>query len=438
MEAPNVETRFGRRTFAYGAALAAVAAPFLALSRRDSHAGTPRAARRLVVFFTPNGTVHRHWRPAVEGAGWSFPAGSILEPLAAVKRHLVVLDGVDFIGASNHEGGMAAMLTGSGDATSVSMGMSVDQYIARAVGSTSRLASLELGVQTSAWGGNVQTRMSYAGPGRFVPPDDEPASVYRRLFASMAPAPGMVDAMRSRRQSVLDLVRGDLRDLHSRVGADERRKLDAHLESLRRVEVSLSGPGAPTATCAAPTLAEVDHRQNGNFPAVGRAQMELLLAALSCGATKVASIQWAHTVAPHVFSWLGSSEGHHALSHMGDGNAAGVADFVRSERWFAEQFAWLVGRLAELPEPGGAGSMLDHTLVVWSKEMGDSRLHDCLSVPFVLAGAAGGALATDRYLRLDHMPHQRLLVSICHAMGLDNPTFGDPARGAGPLPGLLA
>lgn len=422
----------------YGAALAAVAAPFLALSRRESQAGAPRAARRLVVFFSPNGTVHQHWRPAGDGASWSFPAGSILEPLAAVKRHLVVLDGVDFVGASNHEGGMAAMLTGSGDAASPSMGLSVDQYVARAVGGGSRLASLELGVQTSAWGGNTQTRMSYAGPGRFVPPDDEPASVYRRLFASMAPAPGMVDAVRARRQSVLDLVRGDLRDLSSRVGADERRKLDAHLESLRRVEVSLAGPGAPTATCAAPTLGAQDFRQNESFPPVGRSQMQLLLAALSCGATKVASIQWAHTVAPHVFSWLGLSEGHHALSHMGDGNAAGVADFVRTERWFAEQFAWLVAQLAELPEPGAAGSMLDHTLVVWAKEMGDSRLHDCVSVPFVLAGGAGGALATDRYLRLPHVPHQRLLVSICHAMGLDNPTFGDPARGAGPLPGLLS
>lgn len=434
-----METRIGRRTFVYGAALAAVAAPFLAPFRRASHAGSAMGARRLVVFFSPNGTIHRHWRPAASGSSWSFPAGSIMEPLAAVKRHLVVLDGIDFVGASNHEGGMAAMLTGSGDATSPSAGLSVDQYIARAVGTSSRLSSLELGVQTSAWGGNTQTRMSYAGPGRFVPPDDEPASVYRRLFASMAPVPGMVDAMRSRRQSVLDLVRGDLRDLQSRVGADERRKLDAHLESLRRVEVSLAGPAAPSATCAPPVVTELDHRANDNLPPVGRSQMQLLLAALSCGATKVASIQWAHTVAPHVFTWLGQGEGHHALSHMGDGNAAGVAQFVQAERWFAEQFAWLVSQMAELPEPGaGGGSMLDHSLVVWAKEMGDSRLHDCLSVPFVLAGGAGGRLVTDRYLQLSHVPHQRLLVSLCHAMGMDNPTFGDPSRGAGPLPGLLS
>ncbi len=69
---------------------------------------------------------------------------------------------------------MAAMLTGSGSASSPSMGMSVDQYIARAVGGTSRLASLELGVQTSAWGGNSQTRMSYKPPGGTCPPTTSP------------------------------------------------------------------------------------------------------------------------------------------------------------------------------------------------------------------------------------------------------------------------
>jgi hypothetical protein len=432
--------RIGRRSFVHSAALAAVAAPFLTLFRADSYAGGSTHARRIVFFFTPNGTIHRFWRPAVSGATFTFPAGSILEPLTPIKRHLVVLDGIDFRNASNHEGGMAAMLTGGGGAGTATMGMSVDQYLARAVGSSTRLASLELGVQTSAWGGNAQTRMSYASAGRYVPPDDDPASVYRRLFAGMMPTPGMIDPLMARRRSVLDLVRGELRELQGRVGAEESRKLDAHLEALRRVETSLTGPSTsrPATTCTPPAVMALDPAQNDNFPAVGRMQMQLLLAALSCGATKVASIQWAHTVAPQVFTWLGLREGHHALSHMSDGNASGVADFVRAERWFAEQFAWLVTQMAMLPEPGAAGTLLDHSLVVWVKEMGDSRLHECVSVPFVLAGGANGRIRSDRYLRFDHIGHQRLLVTLCHAMGLDNPTFGDPSYGTGPLPEVLS
>src|SRR5207244_404662 len=120
---------------------------------------------------------------------------------------------------------------------------------------------------------------------------------------------------------------------------------------------------------------------------------------LACGLTKVASIQWAHTVSPHVFTWAGVSQGHHDLSHSDDSNAAGVAAFVAAERWFAEQFVYLISQLKALPEPGGgAGSMLDNTLVVWCKELGDSRLHDGKSVPFVLAGKAGGFVRPGRFL----------------------------------------
>ena len=72
--------------------------------------------------------------------------------------------------------------------------------------------------------------------------------------------------------------------------------------------------------------------------------------------------------------------------------------------------------------------------MVWAKEMGDSRAHVCTDVPFVLAG--GGAFTAGRYLRTNGASHARLLVSICQAMGLATTTFGNPATGAGPLPGL--
>ena len=70
-----------------------------------------------------------------------------------------------------------------------------------------------------------------------------------------------------------------------------------------------------------------------------------------------------------------------------------------------------------------------------AKELADGRLHDNVSVPFVLAGARDH-LTTGRYLKLAGEPHQKLLVSICQAMGLDNATFGDPSHGTGPLAGL--
>lgn len=418
-----------RRGFLASLGLTAVAAPFVRMvtdvPRARAAAGA--TAKRLVVVFTPNGTIPARWRPTGSGATFSFPAGSILEPLAAQRERLIVIDGLEFVGATNHEGGMAAMLTGSGDAASASRGMSVDQYVAAAIGGATRLRSLELGVETSAWGGSVQTRMSYSGAGQYAPPDDSPRSVYARLYGDAAP--GGADATLARRQSVLDAIKGDLGELRTRLGTEEAHKLDQHLTSLRELERGLGG-----GTCSGGmTVPDVPIHDNASFPIIGKAQMDLLVAALACGATNVASLQWAHTVSPHVLTWAGVADAHHALSHMDDGNAAGVAAFVAAERWFASQFGYLVDKLAATPDPVG-GTLLDSTLVVWAKEMGDSRAHVCTDVPFVLAG--GGVFTPGRYLRTGGASHARLLVSICQAMGLSTTTFGNPQTGSGPLAGL--
>lgn len=425
-----------RRQVLLGLGASLLAAPFGSLLRGPARADGGKRARRLLVFFSPNGTVHSRYRPTGGEKDFAFAPGSILEPLAKRRDDLVILDGIDFKGFDNHEAGMAGMLTGQGAPTHEGKGASVDQYVAGKLGGSTRFPSVELGVQTSAWGGSRQTRMCYAGPSTFVPPEDSPKNAWTRLFGGLSTKPGEIDATLARKKSVLDVVKGDLADLRGRVGAVEQRKLDDHLDAIRAVEKTLTTPVA--ASCTAPVapidLPLYDHK---SFPAIGRAQTDLAVLALACGLTSVASIQWTHTVSPTVFSWLGLGDGHHELSHKPDENKKGVADFVAAERWFAEQFLYLLDKLAATPEPDGSGTLLDTSLVVWAKELGDGRMHDAKSVPFVLAGRAGGALRTGRYLKYAGEPHQKLLVSICQAMGLTNTTFGDPSHGTGGLGGLL-
>jgi len=274
--------------------------------------------------------------------------------------------------------------------------------------------------------------MGYYADGSYVSPDDRPLDVYRRLFGDVGGSAGDVDVEAVRNQSVLDLVRGELNGLRRELGTEERVKLAAHLESLRQLETGLM---VDTSACGAPTLpARLDSQSNENFPAVLRAQTDLLVASLACDMTRVASLQCSHTVSPMVPSWLGISEGHHGLSHMGGGR--GEDQFVETERWFASQYAYLLERLDATPDVMSPGkSLLDTTVVVWAKEMGDPRLHSCESVPFVLAGGTDH-FDLGRYLRFPGQNHQKLLVSLCHSVGLSNPTFGDPSHGTGPLAGL--
>jgi hypothetical protein len=427
-----MSSSLSRRRFLAGAGATLVAGSLLRSLLGESRAAG-KTAKRLIVFFTPNGTVHKHWRPQGSGADFSFAPGSILEPIAKHKSRLIVCDGIDYKAVDNHEGGMANMLTGGGGAASSSGGMSVDQFVASKIGQSSKFSSLEFGVQTSAWGGNVQTRMSYLGPGIYAPPDDSPKSVHKRMFGDIGGDPADVEKLLARKKKILDLVGGEIKDLSARVGKAEKEKLAAHAAAIEKVELGLGG--AAGASCDEPASPlDLDPYTNANFPAIGKAQMDLLVLSLACGMTSVASIQWNHTVGPAVFSWVGVSEGHHSLSHIDDANPQGVADFVKTERWYAEQFAYLLGSLDAVPDPDG-GTLLDTTLVVWSKELGDGRLHDCKSVPWVLAG--GQYFTTGRYLDFGGAPHQKLLVSICQAMGLGNQTFGDATKGTGPLDGLV-
>jgi len=421
--------RITRRGFTAGLGATLLAAPFVRLLTGKAHAQAAGGAQRLLIFFSPNGTIHRHWRPTGGERDFAFPAGSILEPLTPWRAQLVVVDGLNFFTGNNHEGGQAAMLTNGGGAGTPTRGMSLDQYVASRIGAGDRFPSLELGVMTDIWGANVQTRMAYRGPGELVHPDADPRRAFERLFADLAGGPDGAARRRATRRSIIDLGRAELADLHGRVGREEQVKLEAHLDALRSMEQSLFAEVGCASPEAPPPLAK---DENDNVPALLAAQLDLAVTALACGMTRVATVQLSHTVSPVVHRWAGNTDQHHSLSHADDGQEALVGQFVAAERWCAEQFGTILQRLQATPDPMG-GTLLDSTVVLWAKEMGDSRAHVCESVPFVLAG---GGLPGGRSLRFAGESHARLLVSICQHLGLDNDTFGDPTTGQGPLPGI--
>ena len=427
---------FHRRDFLTSTGAALLAGPFLqALQKpaRAQQAGAP--AKRLLIFFTPNGTIPHLWRPEGEENDFRFTPDGMLTPLSDYRDDLLILDGINFLTGSNHEGGMAAMLTNGDGPGSISGGMSVDQFIASRIGQESRFPSLELGVLTDPWGASIQTRMCYRGVEEFIHPDSDPRSVYRRLFGGVDQDAAALERLRLRRRSVLDLVLGELNDIRGRVGAIERIKLDQHLNAIRSVERTLF-PDDENACDSPPSPGRLNKDDYAAGAQLLRAQSDLALTTLACNLSPVVTIQLSHTVSPAVFSWVGNSEGHHTLSHAADGNADHIGQLRDAERWCAEQFAYLIDGLKAIPQPAGDGSLFDDTLILWVKELGDSRLHVCESVPFIFAGPAGGFLRPGRYLRYPGVSHSQLLVSLCQAFGIEVESFGDPNTGLGGLGSL--
>ena len=130
----------------------------------------------------------------------------------------------------------------------------------------------------------------------------------------------------------------------------------------------------------------------------------------------------------------------HDASHYGNPTSATADHFVAMKRWFMERFASLLDRLAAFPE--GDGSILDHTIVLLTSELGDGNLHNHARMPFVLAGGSALGLEGGRFLDYrgshgaDNAPHTKLLVSIAQRAGYNIDRYGYTGHGIGPLEGL--
>lgn len=436
---------FDRRAF-LGLGLGATAAAMLPLSQSlaDTPAGFPR---RLVLLFSPNGTIYKNWKP--KGTTSDFTFGSILKPLEPFQDRVIVADGLRFAagGAGNqHMQGPAKFTSGSkllagdefsggGGATSGwGSGISVDQHIAKEMAFPTKFSTLEFGVQTG--GAQVRSRMSYAGSNQPVPPEDKPTAVYDRLFGDFGKDVAEIEAQRAERTEVISMLRGQLQSLGPKYGKDDALKIEAHMDSLTEIQKRLDKTMAYPEACQPPLVdPELAPQENDNFPLVSAAQLDLLAMALTCDMTRLATFMWSTATSGKRFTWLDIDQSHHDLSHDGDTNSASQTKLTKINTWYAQQLAYLMEKLDSVPE--GDGTVLDNTLIVWGNELGKGNVHSHFPIPLVLAGGAAKHFQMGRSLDFEDTIHNRLLVSLCHYMGLEQTeTFGNLDDGEGPLKGL--
>lgn len=442
-----------RRAMLRGLGGAAVALPFLDVMRpRLAHA-QGQAPKRFIVMYTPNGTVPANFWPT--GGERDFTLSPILAPLERHRDDMIVVGGVDLISSLSgpgdaHQKGTGQCLTAAplqegtfpGDA-GLSAGwadnISIDQAVANQIAGDTRFRSLELGVLVD--GSDVKSRISYRGPGQPIPHENDPAVVYQRVFGDIGAA--SVDTRKKdiRRALVLDAVLGQYQTLHGKLGAADRLKLDAHVESIRSIESRLGKDTVEFGGACQPLagLGGLDPMRSSNMPAIGRLQMDLLAMAFACDLTRVGSLMWTRSTSEVVFNWLGDDirEGHHPLAHKGDEDRVKVEQNTRINAWYSEQLAYLVDALKAIPE--GDGTVFDNTVILWTNEQSKGNNHSRMDMPYVLLGSGGGHFDTGRYLttRDDRVPHNHLMVSLLHAFDIDADHFGDRDLGSGPLPGLV-
>ena len=171
-------------------------------------------------------------------------------------------------------------------------------------------------------------------------------------------------------------------------------------------------------------------RENDNIPKISKLQIDLMVASFLGDSARVATLQFTNSVGDARMTWLGIQEGQHGLSHEPDSNKAAQNKLTKINEWYCEQLAYLAQRLSETPEPGGQGSLLDNTLIVWTNELGQGNTHTLDDIPFVLVGNGLG-FKMGRSLNYSHLPHNRLLMSLAHGFGHRIDRFGNPDYCAG-------
>jgi hypothetical protein len=444
--------RLSRRTVLRGLGGMAIGLPLLDAMRSDrAAAGGLDIPQRLIVMYTPNGTVAKNFWP--EGSDDNFSLSPILEPLAPHKQDLLILDGIDMLSSLHgpgdaHQKGTGQCLTATellegnfpGDAglsAGWAGGISLDQAVANHVGKDTPFTSLELGVAVQ--GSNVGARINYRGAGQPLPPENSPYAAYQRLFGDAIDDPEAVERRAARRRAVLDAVSDEHRALRDKLGADDREKLENHLiaveeirDRLEQTVIKFGGECQPLELGA-----PLDTELVANMPVIGKLQMDLMAMAMACDITRVGTLMWTCSRADHVLTFADPNitEGHHSLAHKGDEDAPKVAQNTAINRWYAEQLAYLISALKAIPE--GEGTVFDNTVILWTNEQAKGNNHSRERMPYVLAGSAGGYFATGRYLTQNQETgHNELMVSLLNAMGVETEEFGNPEFGKGPLPGL--
>ena len=432
-----------RRRFLQECGISAAVLPFL--GNLSSFAGTISGLtkKRLLIVFSPDGIVKDLFWPKQEGKLESLPP--ILAPLESFRDRMLVLKGVcDKVrgDGDGHMRGMGCLLTGTelfpgniqgGSDTPAgwSSGPSIDQeiknYLQSREETRTRFGSLEFGVlvpdRADTW-----TRMVYAGPNKPVAPIDDQYQMFAKLYGRRNDQESV--------KSVLDDIREDLARIASVLPAEDRRLLEEHTSLVRDLEKELTQNVAVNSH-PEPKMELGVLQDNDQMPKISRMQIELVVASLAADFTRVATLQFTNSVGQARMKWLGIDEGQHDLSHEPNSNGIAQEKLVKINAWYAGEVAHLARRLAETPEPGNDGSLLDHTTIVWTNELGEGNSHTLDDIPWVLVGSGLG-FTTGRAMQFQNLPHNRLLLSLAHAMGhLELNRFGNPDYCIdGPLTGL--
>jgi hypothetical protein len=394
---------------------------------------------RLAFAYVPNGVTMEAWTPAAEGANWELTR--ILKPLAPVKDRVLVLSGLEHVngnalgdGPGDHARAGAVFLTGvhcrKTAGADIKNGVSVDQIASQAIGSRTRLGSIELGCEDTRLVGNCDSGYSCAYTNSLSwrsettpqPPETNPRAVFERLFGADAGLDPATRAQRVRtRRSILDLVGERSQALRNELGSTDRRKLDEYFTAVREIEQRIVQAESHNSEW----LPEME-KPSGipeTFAEHVSLMFDLQALAFQADVTRIATTMIAREGSTRTYPEIGIADPHHPLTHHRN-NPEWIEKVTQINEFHMGLFARFIKKLADTPD--GDGSLLDHSMIVYGSGIADGNRHTHLDLPVLLVGNGGGALAPGRHIRYaKDTPMTNLYMTLLDRMGVRPESIGD-------------
>lgn len=435
----NARHAIPRRTFLRGLG-AAVALPYLdAMTPAFSRASSSASPLRMAFVYVPNGIDMRNWNLDYEG-----PLGALsptLQPLEQHKDDILLMRNLThntgralLDGAGDHGRCSGSYLTGvqvRKSVTDIRASKSVDQYVADHMAGQTRFPSLEVGMQDARQAGNCDSGYSCAYTNNLawrsetqpLPPILNPRMLFERLFGDAA---GLTPEERARRlvtkRSILDFILDDARSLRGALGPSDQRKIDEYLTSIRSIEEQLAR--AEEVDISVDPDMDKPIGVPADFAEHFRLMSDMITVAFQADLTRVVTFLVTNEGTSRAYREIGIPDGHHPLTHHRN-NPEMMDKVARINKYHVEQFSGWLSKLKSTQDSDGS-SVLDNSMIVYGAGLSDGNAHLHHDLPTLIAGRAGGHIATGRHVVYrKETPMCNLHMTMMDRMGVHMDHFGD-------------
>lgn len=453
--------KLARRDVLKGLGVGAACLPLLRTQQVKAQGATKK---RFICILTSEGYRMKDWQPATGPlAGQTLPFSTA--PLEPHKNDIILLPdlanpGFTGTGGGGGHGSYGSIFWGLDMGIKGSYkqpsGKTIDQQVGHGLPKpASGRVTLPLHVQLDRSPQSApapgSSRCFWLGKGQPINPIGDPYAIYKEIFGGGETATPMgggaggaedpqIKKLMLQRKSMLDYVGRNLESFKARLGSEDRTSIEAHFQSVRDLETQLQSAGAGGGAggkCGGTPGQMINLNDGLSYPLILKAHSNLMVQALKCGITNVATLQLSDSSGNNInFAFVEgipargtgyktAFRNYHDVGHNPVMNGIDHKRIV--DRWMMQQLANLIADMKAVQEEGG--TLLDNSVVLFGNHMQDGSNHDEYKIPWVLAGKCGGYFNTGHCPPSAGKPLNGVMSDICLAMGV-------PAIYGSPWPGV--